>query len=172
MLPSCENDLDSVRTVTATDDSPTEVVNQLHTIYSDSGIVKLEMTAARVEKYPQRQLTLFKNGLDVTFFKEKDQPTACLEAEYAEMKQQGTQLVITARNNVVLTNYAEGRTLRTEELIWSQADQDIRTDKRFELFGEDYYASGVGLQADETLSDYEMHQVSIEKKINTANGLR
>jgi LPS export ABC transporter protein LptC len=160
---SCENDLETVRTVTATDETPDEIVNNMHTLYSDSGIVKFEIIATRMEKYSStKNVTIFKNGFEVNFFKGKDNIEAHLEAEYGEMRPDDHLII--ARNNVIFKNYVEGKTLKTEELIWLQSSKRISTTKQFTITGKDYYAEGTGLEADETFSDYEMHDVSVEHK--------
>lgn len=80
-LGSCENDLEQVQTITVIDETPDEVVNDMHTLYSDSGIVKFEIIATRMEKYNDKNLTIFKDGFEVNFFKGKDVIEAHLEAE-------------------------------------------------------------------------------------------
>lgn len=160
---ACENDLEEVQIVTATDETPDEVVNNMHTIYSDSGVVKYEIIANRMEVFDEKKTTIFKDGFQVNFFKSKDSIEAHLEAEYGEMRE-GDQLVL-ARNKVVFTNYSENQTLKTEELFWLQSAKKVQTEKRFEIFGENYYARGVGLESNETFSDYEMHNVTMEKKL-------
>ena len=165
IISSCENDLEQVKTVTATDETPDEIVNNMHTLYSDSGIVKFEIIASRMEKYNgENELTIFKDGFEVNFFKGKDVIEAHLEADYGEMRKQ-EQLII-ARNNVIFTNYIEKQTLKTEELYWKQATKRVTTTKQFEVFEEKYYATGVGLDSDETFSDYKMHDVSVEYNID------
>lgn len=162
-LSSCENDLEQVQTITATDETPDEIVNDMHTLYSDSGIVKFEIIATRMEKFTgEQEVTVFKNGFEVNFFKGKDVIEAHLEAEYGEMRP--NEKLIIARNNVIFTNYLEEQTLKTEELNWYQATKRVKTEKQFEIFGKDkYYARGIGLDSDETFGEYIMHKVSVEK---------
>lgn len=161
---SCENDLEQVQSITATDDTPDEIVNNMHTIYSDSGIVKFEIIATRMEKYSgEEQLTIFKNGFEVNFFKGKDVIEAHLEAEYGEMRPQDKTII--ARNNVIFTNYLEEQTLKTEELTWFQGTKQVVTKKQFEVFGKNYYAAGKGLECNETFEEYEMHDVRVEKQL-------
>lgn len=163
LFTSCVNDLDEVRTVTTSDSTPDEVVNNMHTLYSDSGIVKFEIIANRMEKYTDQNLTIFKDGFQVNFFKGKDQIEAHLEAEYGEMRQD--EKLIIARNNVIFTNYIEKQTLKTEELFWLQSAKRVKTTKQFEVTSDTYYATGIGLDSDETFSDYEMHKVSVERNL-------
>ena len=88
MLFSCENDLETITTVTATDETPNEIVNDMHTLYSDSGVVKYEIIATRMEKYDEpKNKTIFKNGIIVNFFKEKDSIISTLTADYAEIRE-------------------------------------------------------------------------------------
>ncbi|UKN00158.1 LPS export ABC transporter periplasmic protein LptC [Paracrocinitomix mangrovi] len=161
-LFSCENDLSQVKTVTATDSTPDQIVNGMHTLYSDSGIVRFEIIANRMEKYDgEREMTIFKNGFQVNFFKGKDVIESHLEADYGEMRPR--EKIIVCRNNVIFTNYLENQTLKTEELKWLQSTKRIVTDKQFEVFGkDDYYVRGVGLDSDENFRDYEMHDVIVE----------
>lgn len=161
---SCENDLEQVKTVTATDETPDEIVNNMHTLYSDSGIVKFEIIATRMEKFNgEEEITIFKDGFEVNFFKGKDEIEAHLEAEYGEMRP--NEKIIIARNNVIFTNYLEEQTLKTEELTWYQSTKRVITEKQFEVFSKDYYFKGYGVDSDETFSDYEMHKVTGTRKI-------
>lgn len=157
--------MEQIKTVTATDETPDEIVNDMYSLYSDSGIVQYEIIATRVETYRgEKNMTVFKDGFEVNFFKGKDVIEAHLEAEYAEMRDD--EKIIIARNNVIFTNYLEDQTLKTEELVWLQANKRVSTTKQFQIISKDYFASGVGLDSDETFTDYEMHNVFVEKKID------
>ena len=81
-----------------------------------------------------QDLTIFKDGFEVNFFKEKGVIEAHLEAEYGEMRP--AEKLIIARNNVIFTNYVEDQTLKTEELTWFQATKRVVTEKQFEVFGK------------------------------------
>lgn len=170
---SCENDLESVKTVTATDSTPDEIVNNMHTLYSDSGIVKFEIIATRMEKFNgDEETTIFKDGFEVNFFKGKDEIEAKLTAEYGEMKK--NEKTIIARNNVIFINYIEDQTLRTEELTWYQTTKRIKTNKQFQLWDrkKNYYALGSDMESDETFRDYILHNVTVEHEIKDEdNGL-
>ncbi|MBK7130887.1 MAG: LPS export ABC transporter periplasmic protein LptC [Crocinitomicaceae bacterium] len=161
MLSSCENDLENVKLVTATDESPDQVVNNVHSIYSDRGDVRFEIIATRMEVFsnPEKK-TVFKNGFQANFFKSKDSLEATLTADYAEMMDESNSLF--ARSKVILTNFDKKQTLKTEELYWDQKAKRIRTEKAFEIIGENSYVSGYGMDANETFSDYNTHNVTAE----------
>ena len=153
--------MSKIKVVTATDETPDQIINDMHTIFSDSGIVKYEMIVSRAEEYSYPvQKTLFKGGFKVNFFKGKDSLVSTLSAEFAEMRKD--ENLIIARNNVIFTNFENKKTLKTEELFWDQQMKRVRTDKRFEIVGEDSRVTGIGVDSDQTFSDYEMHKVTGE----------
>ncbi|MEZ4923571.1 MAG: LPS export ABC transporter periplasmic protein LptC [Crocinitomicaceae bacterium] len=145
---SCENDMEQIKTVTATDETPDQIINGMHTIFSDSGIVKYEVIATRAETYGgEKDMTIFKDGFEVNIYNSKDEIGSHIEAEYAEMR--NTEKIVIAKNNVIFTNYLENQTLKTEELTWLQLQKRFTTSKQFEIFSEKYYATGIGLDTDE-----------------------
>ena len=165
MLFSCENDLETIQTVTATDDTPNEIVNDMHMLYSDSGVVSYEIIATRMEKFDKpKELTIFKNGFTVNFFKSKDSIVSKLTADYAEIRDR--EKLILARNNVIFTNFEKKQTLKTEELYWDQKANRVRTDKQFYIIGEETEVWGYGLDTDENFTDYNAHKVRVETIIN------
>ena len=159
MFFSCENDLENIQQVTATDESPDQLVNNVHTLYSDTGVVRFEIIATRMETFsaPENK-TIFKDGFRVNFFKGRDSIEATLSAEYAEMREVNQSFI--ARNKVIFTNFEKKQTLKTEELFWDQAAKRVRTDKAFEIVGEETTIQGYGMDANETFSDYEAHKVT------------
>lgn len=162
MFVSCENDLGKIQRVTATDDTPSEIVEGLHTMFSDSGKIKFEIIASRMERYTgEDERQLFKNGFEVNFFGNDGSKTATLSADYGELRE--LKKAFNARNNVIFTNYKEGQTLKTEELFWDQALKKVRTDKYFEITDTDgYWARGYGMESDETFSKFTMHDVTAQ----------
>jgi len=171
MFFSCENDLETITTVTTTDDSPSEVVNDMHTLYSDSGIVIYEIIATRMEKYNEpEEKTIFKDGFTVNFFGQKDSIVSRLTAEYGEVLEKENQVV--ARNNVIFTNFEKKQTLETEELFWDQVAKRVRTDKQFHIIGEETEVWGYGLSTDDKFSEYEAHKVRVEKEVNDNDTLK
>ena len=118
-LTSCENDLDHVKRVTANDQTPDQITNNLHTFYSDSGIVQCEIIASRMEVYQSpNQKTYFKNGFELNYFNKAGEKISKLTADYCEIIEKSNLVVW--KNNVTFTNYEKQQTLKTEELFWDQ----------------------------------------------------
>lgn len=163
IVSSCENDLSKVKVVTATDETPDRIITDLHMIETDSGSVRFELIASRVEEYTvNKRKRLFKNGFVVRFYKSKDVIESELKADYAELRED--ENIFIARNKVIFTNYIKEQTLKTEELYWDQGLRRIRTDKAYEIIGKDSHVRGYGMDADETFSDYITHDASGEMK--------
>lgn len=166
MFFSCENDLENVKVVTATNETPDRIITDLHAYYSDSGIVRYEIIATQMEDYSvgeQRQV--FRNGFVVNYYSDSANLVSKLSAEYAEFKP--IENLIVAKNNVIFTNFEKQQTLKTEELFWDQRIRKIRTTKHFFVESPNTTAKGVGLIADETFSTYTMSSFSLIYKDTT-----
>lgn len=161
MFFSCENDMENIKLITATNDSPDQIVNNVHSLYSDTGVVRFEIVATRMESYsmPEKK-TVFKDGFQVNFYKSKDSIESTLTADYAEMIESTSSIL--ARSNVIFTNFDKKQTLKTEELFWDQVAKRIRTDKAFDVTGPNNHVIGYGLDANEIFSEYNTHNVSAE----------
>lgn len=159
MFFSCENDMENIKLVTATNDSPDQIVTDVHTLYSDEGVVKFEIIAGMMEVYSKPfPKTVFSHNFQVNFFKGKDSIESTLSAEYAELIE-GTNTFF-ARNKVIFTNFEKKQTLKTEELNWDQQAKRISTNKAFEIVGEKSRLIGYGMDANETFSEYQTHNVT------------
>jgi LPS export ABC transporter protein LptC len=160
MFVSCENDLQNVKVITASTETPDRILTDFHSYYSDSGIVRYEIIAAKMEDYSNdNPMTIFNNGLTVKYYSKQSELISTLSAEYAELKP--LQNIIIARNNVIFTNHEKQQTLKTEELFWDQRMRKIRTTKKFFVESPNTTAEGTGLIADETFSTYTMTNFSL-----------
>ena len=166
LLSSCENDIQNIKKVTATDETPDQITNGLHSFYSDSGIVVYELIAKRMELFEKPESkTLFKNGLEVNYFSKKGEVISTITCDYAEIIQ--AKNLVVCRNNVTFTNHEKEQTLKTEELFWDQNLKKVRTTKNFYLESPTMSAKGVGLNTDETFNEFEMFNFSLIYKDTT-----
>ncbi|HIP37406.1 MAG TPA: LPS export ABC transporter periplasmic protein LptC [Crocinitomix sp.] len=164
----CENDLENIKKITATDKTPDQVTNGLHSIYSDSGLVVYEIIANRMELFEKpSQTTYFKDGFTVNYYDKNSQIISTLKANYAEIKE--SENLIVCRNNVIFTNHEKHQTLKTEELFWDKKLKKVRTSKNFFVESPTIEARGVGLETDETFNQYKMYNFSLTYK-DTTNG--
>jgi LPS export ABC transporter protein LptC len=155
MLFSCENDLNSVSKITATDDSPTEITHDLLTVMTDSGRPNLTIEAVYAEKYGgEFPKTEFSDGLKITFYDKKGEVESILTANYGEISDQDEKMLV--RHNVIFENFHEKQKLKTEELFWDKDKREIFTDKLVTIHSEKGVFKGYNLKADESFTQYEM----------------
>ena len=140
---SCVNDLDKVKKVTTRPDSPNETSEDLHVVYTDSGLTQIEIFATIAETYSEpKAMTQFKDGLKVNFFNPDGSIASTLTSLYGEIDQKTGN--ITVRDSVRLRNIEEQKTMETEVLYWNQKGDSIYTDKAVVVKSPDMILSGIG----------------------------
>lgn len=143
MFFSCVNDLDKVKKVTTQPDSPNETSEDLHIVFTDSGVAQVEIFAKIAETYSKPQeMTQFKDGLKVNFFNPDGSIASTLTSLYGEIDQNSGNIEV--RDSVRLKNLEEQKTLETEVLYWNQAGDSIYTDKAVVVKSPDMIISGMG----------------------------
>lgn len=143
MFFSCVNDLEKVKKVTTRPDSPNETSEELHVVYTDSGVAQIEVFAAIAETYSEpKSVTQFKDGLKVNFFNADGSIASTLTSLYGEIDQKTGNVVV--RDSVRLRNIEQQKTLETEILHWNQLGDSIYTDKAVIVKSPDMILSGVG----------------------------
>ncbi len=132
-----------------------ETYNQV-TIYSDSAMMKLKLTAP-VEQQLQNGDVVYPKGMYITFY-EENKPTTIITAKFGKYDKAKDQYF--ARNDVVVKNIVKKEQLNTEELFWERQKQTIFTDKFVRITSVDEVVTGVGLTAKQDFSDYTLKQFS------------
>lgn len=140
---SCENDLEKVKKITASPNSPNETSEYLHIIYTDSGYAQIELNARIAEKYTSpKAITKFKDGLKVNFFNDNGRITSILTSIYGEVDDESGN--ITVRDSVELYNIEDKKRLETEVLYWNKKGDSIYTDKAVVITSPDMILYGKG----------------------------
>ena len=128
ILPSCENDLKTVKAFSDPENGPDIKMINFETIYSDSAKIKGKLIAPLLDRYESnvKKYNEFPNGLHIYFYNDSLIVKAEILAKYA-INYDNTQLW-EARNDVVVIN-AKGERLNTEQLFWDQSKKIIYTKK-------------------------------------------
>lgn len=159
LLAACQPDPADVAKLNKTLRPNVELAEGVEILYSDSAQLKVIVRAPTMEnildsKDPRQQ---FPDGLKVIFLDEFGDTSSVLTAKegvYREAKQQ-----VLVRDSVVWQSREEQK-LETDELTWSEASKRIFTDRFVVLTQPDYIIYGYGLDADESLSDAKIRQVT------------
>ena len=149
------------------DDTGVEIGRDVEILYSDSAIVRVRVTAPALYNYVDRlePRQEFPNGIKLEFLTPHLQVRSTLTAKFA-IRQQDKGLII-ARDSVVLTT-VEHEKLETEELIWDEKTEKVRTDKFVKVTKPDEVIYGFGLEANQ---DFSYWKITVPKGIIKADQL-
>lgn len=155
---ACENDMADVAALTQKLNVTVETVKEVEMLYSDSARVQVRVTGPtmlnnldRNEPYQE-----FVDGIRIEFFGPDKTITSTLIANYAIRYERKGQMI--ARDSVIWSSI-DGQKLETEELIWSEKDQEIFTQKFARITTPTEMIYGHGFRADQDFSNARIKQV-------------
>ena len=162
---SCENDLNTVKQVTFKSTDPDERTQNIHLIYSDSGIAKVELNAMLAETYNKpKKVIKFKDGLEINFYSSKGKIESVLTALYGEISQEDGLMIV--RDSVRLKNLNKKQVLETEELHWNQRTEAINTNKPVLVRTDGGLFYGDGIKTSQDFKVYEFIRPKGTIKLN------
>lgn len=153
---SCENDIEKVNQITRTNDMASLIVNEIETIYSDSGCVKVILTAPKLLRFENKKNPYdeYPEGLDVKFFDTGFNTTGTLTCEYA--KYLVNENIWDARKNVEAINLNTGEQLNTEQLFWDIEKELIYSDAFVRITTQDEVLYGNGFESNQDFSTWKI----------------
>jgi len=153
----CENDKNVISKVTALDKHPLESINNLETIYSDSGVIKVKVNAPLLYKYTiPKAFTELPKGLRIEFFDDSLKVISLLTAKYAIHYEVDRKWE--ARKDVVVIN-KKGEQLNTEKLVWDERTEKITSDKFVKISTPKEIIYGDGFESDQNFTSYKIFKV-------------
>jgi LPS export ABC transporter protein LptC len=130
-------------------------------LYSDSAKIRVKLNYDVLKKFKEENdnMTEFPEGIDVEFYDNNEVPSSWLISKYAIRNDRKGSMI--ARDSVVLYN-ADGDKLETSELLWSEKDELIYTDKfvRITQPAEKDTSYGYGFRANQDFSEFEIGKFS------------
>ncbi len=164
-LFSCVNDLDHIHRVTYDPKAPDEVVKDMQVFYTDSGYAKVRIFANLAETYTVPEaVTKFKDGLKVDFYDSEGEIISTLTSLYGEIRTAEGKMIV--RDSVRLFNYEKNQRLETEELIWSQKDSVIFTEKTVVVKTPESVLYGQGIRTKQDFETYTFLRPTGKIKMN------
>lgn len=156
MLFSCQNDLQTIDTLTRVDEGPLESAFNVEIIYSDEGFVRMILHAEQMDRFAGEEPYLeLPKGLHVVFYDTLMNETSSMTARYA-ISYEDTE-IIEARNDVVVINEL-GEKLNAEQLIWDQRQGIIYSDKFVKVTTDEEVMYGEGFRADERFNTWSFER--------------
>jgi len=155
---ACVNDPGDVARLEQQLNDKIEEGEDVHIIFSDSGLVRGIVIAPTMLNYLDKtdQRQEFPDGLRVAFLDEFQDTTSTLTAKWGVYRRRTKE--ITVRDSVVWES-TDFQRLETEELNWDEKKERIHTKKFVVLQQPDYLITGYGLEADQSFSNAKVLQV-------------
>lgn len=137
---------------------PLETGKNIFITYTDSGYTKAKVYAPMLERYASdsRNETVMRNGITTYFYNKDKKIESYLKSKYAIRYDREKKMI--ARNDVILVNN-KGDSLRTEELIWDEAKQQIHSDKFVRITTKDEIIMGDGFESNTEFTQYRIFSI-------------
>ncbi len=160
IISACQNDLDTIKQVSAQEfERPEQVTTNVDVIYSDSAFVRVHLVTPKMLDYPDtannaQPYRTTPNGIRITLYDTTRLEMATLVADSA-IQFDRTKIMEFHRNVVVTT--PQGKTFKSEELIWDQKAKRIYSNKPSQLTDVDgLILNGMKFWSDERLTNPHM----------------
>lgn len=161
LLTACETDLKEVDRIAAIQaEEPVDISQGVTVVYSDSAIVKAQMTAPEMRHYNvEEPYYEFQKGVTIVFYDENRTETQRITSDYAIQKE--AQELIEFRRNVVITR-ADGSIIKTEELIHDQKANTFYNHVPIEAYFKDGRGNfmGTSFTSDASFEDIEVQNAT------------
>lgn len=155
---SCENKLETVRK-SDIESLPSLTVKDFETIYSDSALIQLVMTAPIMERYADRKSPYaeFRKGFKVFFHDGHPEPVASITSKYARYNEE--RKLWELKDSVTAVNEKK-EIMETELLYWDQEKDLVYTDRFVRITGEEQIVMGTGLESNPRFTRWKIRNVS------------
>ena len=157
LLSACENDLEKVNLVAGKKALPVETSSGLTILYSDSGKVKVKISAAEMHRFvADSPYTEMPSGVKVEFFNQDLKVSSTLTSNYAVRKDR--EFVTEARGDVIVVN-EKGEKLNTELLTWDERTSKIFSSEFVKISTPDKIIFGNGFEANQDFTNYKIFNI-------------
>lgn len=155
VILGCENDIETIRSLTSKVEYPDLSGKDVHVLYTDSTKKKMEIEAPTVLQFTtvKEPYSEFPDGIEVKFYNEREQLESQINADEA-IYYQDKQLW-EARDNVFARNFLTGEKLTTDLLFWDEEEGTVYSDQFSKIETEDGIFYGEeGFEADQSMDKW------------------
>ena len=139
-------------------DAPLHLSHDITVKFYDSADVRAVLDAGIAYVYENRKETSMGGGVKVVFFDRRTgMAAATLTSDSAIIDDRSRDMV--AIGNVVVISDSSQTTLNTEQLIWDQETEKIKTDEDVVIRTPTEVIEGTGLVSDQYLTAYRIFKV-------------
>ncbi len=124
--------------------------------FSEEGKRKAVLFAKYIRMFDNPKVTLL-DGVTIDFYDKNEVKTTTLTSKYGKVDDITKNMY--AIEDVVAVNDS-GVTLKTEELMWRNADRKITSDKFVHLVSKTEDIQGYGFESDQSLRNYTIYNIT------------
>ncbi|MFH1004141.1 MAG: LPS export ABC transporter periplasmic protein LptC [Bacteroidota bacterium] len=154
---SCQTDIQTINLITSQKNLPSESMKESEIIYSDSGKVKMKLTAPLLDRYQKENPYIeMPEGVHLFFYDDSMNINSELKANYGiRYEKEGT---MEAKRNVEVVN-VKGEKLNTEHLIWNEVKHIIYTEAFVKITTANEVIYGDGLESNQDFTKYKIKNI-------------
>ena len=138
--------------------APRQVGDSILALQSVNGEQTMRVEAVRMEKYENDSISyeLFPKGFNVYSYKDGNLETSICSQKARHTVHKDKSETWEVFGNVVITNYLNGQTLKTDTLYWDRYEHKIYTHCFVEMASPQGFMQGYGMQSDEQARNAEI----------------
>lgn len=157
MLFACNNDMETINSVSGADNLPGETATDIEFIYSDSGKILIKLASTKLIRYQNEDPYLeFPEGLEIIFYDSAMVVKTVLTAKYGINWENQKKMEV--KDDVVIHDYQKNETLNTEHIVWDQRKKKIYSEVFVKRTTPDGVIYGEGFDSDESLKNYVLRK--------------
>jgi len=155
---ACENNIEQVKAFSLTEDHlPILEALNFETMVTDSGKIRYFLKAPKLLRFENERDAYFEfpEGIELIQYDENKEVVSSITANYAKQFEKDKKWEV--KNNVIATN-AQGDTLKTEQLFYSELEGNIYTDEFVRIIRPGQNITGIGFKSDQTLQNWKIKE--------------
>jgi len=171
VFTSCRNDIEQVKQTAKMYEPSLERASNIIMYYSTEGIQKMTLKAPLIIRHQVKEAYLeFPDGIEIEFYGDSSTTGTKLTARKAIKYEAKNETIFSDSVHIINAN---GYQLFTDELIWDENKQSIKSDKFVKIVTPDERLTGTGLSAKQDLSNYKILNITgtvhVKKNTNDKN---
>jgi len=156
-LQACQNDMQTINSIIAVKNMPSETMKGVELVYSDSAKVKMKLTGPKMDRYGgEKPHIIFPGGMNILFYNDSMELSSQLKADYGIRYE--TDGAMEAKRNVEVVN-VKGEKLNTEHLLWDESKDRIYTNEFVKITTGDEVIYGDGLESNRDFTKWRIKNI-------------
>ena len=139
-------------------DMPDQICYNMEFVFFDSSSIKNVINSQRARIYNDKKETILDGKVLVRFYDANNKQSGTLNADLVNIDDATKDMI--ASGNVVVFSDSSKTKLETSELKWKQETGKIYTNVYVKITSPTEIIEGIGLESDESLSNYRIFKVT------------